>query len=602
MTARVALVALIALFACTPSRPPQEQPTATAPSSAASVAPAASASASTVVKARAVPKGVASPPGVALGAHGAVASQDRYATDAGLAILKRGGNAVDAAIAVAFALAVTHPAAGNLGGGGFMVVRMANGATTAIDYRERAPSGASRDMYLDAKGNPTKDSVRGPRAAGIPGTVAGLALAHAKLGTLPWKDLVAPAIALAKDGHQLDAQEAADLVAAREFMKNAGFPKSAAHYEKADGSAFASGDTWRQADLAATLEAVAADPRAFYEGPVAERLANEVSKAGGIWKREDLAAYRAVEREPMRFVFRGHDIVTMPLPSSGGIVLLQILRGAELLEVAKFPWQSADDVHRYVEIARRAFADRNALLGDPDFVHPPVAELTSDAYIQKRMATIDGARATPSKDVGPGIAPPAESHQTTHFSVIDERGDAVSNTYTLNDSFGAKFVVPGTGVLLNNEMDDFAVKPGSPNMYGLVQGEPNAIAPGKRMLSSMTPTIVVKDGEVRAVLGTPGGPTIITTVAQLARAILDYHQPLDVAVPAPRIHHQWLPDSIAVERTVPAELVKALEERGHAVKPRGSIGSANCIEVDPETRGFRAVADVTRGGAAAAAY
>jgi gamma-glutamyltranspeptidase/glutathione hydrolase len=576
------------------------EPVARAASPASSAAPIPFASAS--VAARRVPSGKQDLPRVALGARGAVASQDRLATEVGVQVLRDGGNAVDAAIAVAFALAVTHPAAGNVGGGGFMVVRTADGNVKAIDYREVAPSAATRDMYLDAKGNPTKESLIGPKAAGIPGTVAGLALAHAELGSVPWRKLVEPAIDLAKNGHKLDAQQAKNLDAARNAMRTAGFASSAAHYEKPDGTAFAEGETWRQPELAVTLEAIAGDAQAFYKGALAERMAEAVKKAGGIWKAEDLASYRPVVREPVRFEYRGHQIITMPLPSAGGVVLRQILHGSELLDVARHPWQSVDDIHAYVEITRRAYADRNALLADPDFVRVPVAELASHEYIAKRMADVDAGRATPSAKVAPGTPSKAESPQTTHFSVIDERGTAVSNTYTLNASFGAKWVIPGVGVLVNDEMDDFSVKPGSANLYGLVQSEPNAIAPGKRMLSSMTPTIVVKDGEVRAVLGSPGGPTITTTVAQLTRALIDYRQPLDVAVAAPRLHHQWLPDSIIAEKSVPSELVKALEARGHTVKLRDAIGNANCIEVDPITRGFRAVADVARGGAAALAY
>lgn len=551
---------------------------------------------------RRLPAGTPDPPRLALGTRGAVASQERLATEVGLAVLKRGGNAIDAAIAVGFALAVTHPPAGNVGGGGFMVVRLADGTATALDYRETAPSGATRDMYLDAKGNPTKDSVSGPRAAGIPGTVAGLLLAHRRFGSLPWRDLVFPAVELARAGHILDAFETKNLEDAREAIRKAGEAASIGYFERADGSAFRAGDRWVQSELSATLEAIANDPESFYRGELARRLVTGVRAAGGIWTESDLAGYRAIEREPMRFTYRGHELVTMPLPSSGGIVMRQILHGCEHLGVAASPWRSPDEVHTYVEIARRAYADRNALLGDPGFVSVPVAELTRAGYIEARMADVDRARATPSSSVRPGLAPRDESHDTTHFSVVDERGNAVSNTYTLNASFGAKFVVPGTGVLLNDEMDDFAVKPGSPNFYGLVQGEPNAIAPGKRMLSSMTPTIVVKDGQLRAVLGSPGGPTITTTVVQLTRALIDYGVPLDVAVAEPRIHHQWLPDAIIAEGANPPSLLEALKARGHAVELRPRIGNANAIEVDLETRGLRAVADIARGGAAAAAY
>lgn len=547
------------------------------------------------------PAGIEDLPRVALGTHGAVASQERLATEVGVATLRRGGNAVDAAIAVGFALAATHAPAGNIGGGGFMVVRLADGTAVAFDFRETAPGAASRDMYLDSAGQPTKDSLAGPRAAGIPGTVAGFALAHRRFGSLPWRELVLPAAELARE-HEVDAFEALNLDKGRIAMKLAGFDASARNYEKPDGTAFVAGDRWPQPELQKTLLQIALDPDALYRGALATQLVQGVREAGGIWTAADLANYRAVEREPMRFSYRGHELVTMPLPSAGGIVMRQILLGCEQLQVTRHPWHSVDEVHLYAEVARRAYADRNALLGDPGFVSAPVVQLTHSTYIAKRMADIDPTHATPSSSIGPGIAAAHESPQTTHYSVIDEVGNAVSTTYTLNASFGAKFVVPGTGVLLNDEMDDFSVKPGSANLYGLVQSEPNAIAPGKRMLSSMTPTIVLKDGKVRAVLGSPGGPTITTTVVQLTRALLDYGIPLDVAVAAPRIHHQWLPDSLAAERGTPVELLEGLRARGHTIEVRERIGNANVIEVCPTTHGFRAVADVARGGAAALAY
>lgn len=549
-----------------------------------------------------MPEGRPDLPRVALGTRGAVASQDRLATEVGLAILERGGNAVDAAVAIGFALAVTHPAAGNIGGGGFMIVRLADGRATAIDYRETAPTAASRDMYLDASGAPTKDSIVGAKAAGIPGTVAGLELAHRRFGSLPWRELVAPAMKLARDGHALDAFEAKNLESGAKAIRDAGDEASARYYVNAEERPFVEGDRWTQRELGETLAAIGDDPGSFYRGPLANRIVTEVRRAGGIWTESDLANYRAIEREPLRFSYRGRDIITMPLPSSGGIVLRQILRGCEHLELASLPWQGADSVHAYIEVARRAYADRNALLGDPDFVKVPVTELLSANYIDARMADIDRAKATPSSAIRPGLPAPEESHDTTHYSVVDAAGNAVSNTYTLNASFGSKFVVPGVGVLLNDEMDDFAVKPGTPNLFGLVQGEPNAIAPGKRMLSSMTPTLVLENGELRAVLGSPGGPTIITTVAQLILALIDHGRPLDEAVAAPRLHHQWLPDAIMTEDSTPPALVLALEARGHEVRRRPRIGNANVIEIDPATRGFRAVADLARGGAAAAAF
>jgi gamma-glutamyltranspeptidase / glutathione hydrolase len=364
------------------------------------------------------------------------------------------------------------------------------------------------------------------------------------------------------------------------------------------------GDTWRQPELATTLEAIAEQgPSAFYRGPLAERMAAEVARAGGIWQARDLEAYQAIEREPIAFAYRGWEVITMPPPSAGGVVLRQVLGASELFDLASKPWHGVDEVHVYLEATRRAYADRNTLLADPRFVSVPLAQLLDPAYVRARMSAISLEHATPSSEVVAGLPPPVArgSEQTTHFSIIDGAGNAVSNTYTLNTGFGCKLVLPGVGVLLNNEMDDFAAKPGAANVYGLVQAEANAIAPGKRMLSSMTPTILVKDGEVRAVVGTPGGPTISTTVVQIIRALVDYGRPLDEAVAAPRLHHQWLPDQVFAEEAVSAELVTALEARGHQVKRRPPIGHANCVEVDPASRGFRAVADTARDGGKAGA-
>lgn len=553
--------------------------------------------------ARSVPAG-GDKPGVAVGIHGAVASAERNASEAGVAVLKAGGNAVDAAIAVAFALAVTHPSAGNIGGGGFMVVHLATGENAAIDYREVAPLAATRSMYLDAAGNLTKASVEGPLAAGIPGTVAGLELAHARFGTKPWAELVGPAIKLARDGHTLDESHADDMQRSAAKMRELGFEESARLYLGLDGQPIAAGGVWRQPELAATLQVIASEgPRAFYKGQLSTAIATRMRALGGIWSESDLAEYKAVAREPMRFDYLGHEVITMPLPSSGGIVLRQILFASELLEFRKYPARSPQAFHLYVEAARRAYADRNEWLADPDFVKVPVAGLIDPSYIQTRMTNIDPAHATPSSTIKAG-EPRDASHQTTHFSVVDGAGNAVSNTYTLNTGFGAKVALPGLGILLNNEMDDFAADPGKPNAYGLVQGERNAIAPKKRMLSSMAPTVLLKDGQLRAVLGSPGGPTITTTVAQLTRAIVDYGIPLDEAVLAPRVHHQWLPDQVMVEPNVEPELADGLRALGHKVEAVawGRIGHADCIEVDPKTHGFRAVADVTRGGGAAVAY
>lgn len=541
-------------------------------------------------------------PGVAVGTRGAVASAEAAATDVGLAVLRDGGNAIDAAVAVGFALSVTHPSAGNIGGGGFMVVRQADGTATAIDYREMAPGSAHRDMYLDEHGNVTDRSRVGALAAGIPGNVAGFALAHRKYGSLPWARLVEPAVALAREGHIIDAFHADDLSWGSERMLKAGHTDAAAMFRKVDGSPYAAGDRWLQPELAATLELIARHgPDGFYRGDLAQRMVDGVRSLGGIWTVEDLAGYEAVEREPLRFAYRDHEVIAMPPPSAGGVVLRQILAASEALGLHTYEWQAPQQVHLYVETLRRTYADRNLLIGDPDFISIPMAELLDVSYITKRLSDIDVAKATPSSTIGAG-AGSRESEQTTHFSVVDASGLAVSNTFTLNGGFGAKQIIPGTGVILNNEMDDFTAKPGEPNMFGLVQGPQNAIEPRKRMLSSMTPTILVKDGELRAVVGSPGGPTITTTVAQVIMQIVDHGRDLPSAVASTRIHHQWLPDMIWHEETMSQQLADQLRARGHELRARGRIGHVNAIEIDPATAGFRAVADVERDGGKAAAY
>jgi gamma-glutamyltranspeptidase/glutathione hydrolase len=562
----------------------------------------------------------------ASGAHGAVASAEVNASAIGKGVLERGGNAVDAAIAVAFALGVTYPSAGNIGGGGFMLVRLPDGRSSAIDYREVAPAAARRDMFLDARGEVTDKGQVGPLAAGIPGVVAGLALAHARWGSVPWAELVAPAIALARDGARLDAYQVRDLargtgwmheyasyldettapdaepLAAQRGALRAALTATLATYEKAPGENHVEGDVWRQPALAETLARVAeGGSAAFYSGPLAQHLAEGVRAMGGIWATEDLARYRPVEREPVRFSYHGHDIVGMPPPSSGGIVLAQILTAADQLGLGRLEYDSPERVHLYLEVLRRTFAQRNRWAGDPDFVAVPWAELLDPERTARRIADIDPRHATPSLQIAGGAAL-VESRHTTHFSVVDASGMAVANTFTLNTDFGALVQIPGTGVTLNNEMDDFAAKPGAPNLAGLVQGEPNAIEPGKRMASSMSPTIVVRDGRVRAVLGSPGGPTITTTVAQLLMQIIDHGRTLQEAVAAPRIHHQWLPDESFYESGVPEATLAALRGKGHRLTVEASIGHANCIERDPASGELRAVADVSRGGGGAVAY
>lgn len=546
--------------------------------------------------------------GVAEGRQGAVSAAEPLAAAVGLQVLKDGGNAIDAAVAIGFALAVTHPTAGNIGGGGFMVIRQADGTPHAIDYRETAPAAASPDMYLDAQGQPTKDSVIGARAAGIPGTVAGFALVHARFGQLPWTRLLQPAIDLAESGHRIDGTHAKALAHAVGRMREEKQSVSIPYFTRPDGSPLQPGERWRQPDLARTLKRIAeGGARAFYTGPFAAALARQVRDFGGLWSSEDLAHYQPKERTPLVFDYRGHRIISMPPPSAGGVVLRQLLAASELLHIADYPYRSVTAQHLYLEASRRAYADRNFLLGDPDYVRVPTAELTALPYIEARIASVDLHHATPSSEVNPGLAPlqDRESHDTTHYSVVDRFGNAVANTYTLNTSFGSKLLIPGTGILLNNEMDDFAAKPGEANVYGLVQGQNNRIEPGKRMLSSMTPTVIEKDGQLRAVLGTPGGPTITTTVAQITRALIDYDRPLWEAVEAPRLHHQWQPDQVFAEQDTEPAILDGLRALGHTVvlSPFGPIGHANCIEVVPGSGVLRAVADVTRGkGGAALSY
>lgn len=555
-----------------------------------------------------------SKPSLAIGKNGAVTSAEANATDIGLAVLKKGGNAVDAAVAVGFALGVTHPSAGNIGGGGFMVLKLPDGSTTTIDYREMAPGAASRDMYLDKSGAVTSESRLGPRAAGIPGVVAGLWMAHQAHGSLPWNSLVLPSVKLAREGWKLDSFHADDLagVVPRILQYRGDVPEdetglrlaldaTLATFRKSDGSSYQTGDLWKQPELASTLEAIAEGGRdAFYKGEIAKRMAKEVKAMGGLWTTKDLAGYKAVVRKPVQFSYRGHEIVTMPPPSAGGVVLRQVLAAADELNLETLDWDSAKRTHLYVEALRRTYADRNQLIGDPDFIKIPMDTLLNVEYMRERMADVDPAHATLSSKVGAGVQR-KESEQTTHFSIADAKGMAVANTYTLNGGFGAKVQIPNTGVTLNNEMDDFTAKVGTPNMFGLIQGPQNSIAPGKRMLSSMTPTIVIKNGKLRAVLGSPGGPTISTTVAQILLQLIDHDRSLEDAVAAPRVHHQWMPDQIRHEEALSTQLKADLAAMGHELKGRRAIGHANCIEVMPSGE-IHAVADVGRDGGKAAAY
>jgi gamma-glutamyltranspeptidase/glutathione hydrolase len=523
-----------------------------------------------------------------------VVSVSPIATAVGVETLRRGGNAVDAAVAVGFALAVVHPAAGNIGGGGFMVFRFASGETAALDYREAAPGHATPDMYLDSTGRATDASLTGHLAAGVPGSVAGMAEAHRRYGRLPFADVVAPAVRLAREGFVLDGDRAGGIRSDADRLSR--FPASAAQFLPG-GEPPDSGDVLEQPQLARTLQAIAdSGPRMFYEGDIADLIVSEMERGGGLISRADLAAYRALWRDPITFSYRGYTLYSMPPSSSGGVTLALILNMLEARDSLP-PFATPDHVHLLAEVMRRAFADRNHWLGDPAFVRMPVETLISQQYADIRGADIQPGHASPSSDVGPG---PAEGEHTTHYSVVDAEGNAVAVTTTLNGGFGSAVTVAGAGFLLNNEMDDFTTAPGQPNMYGLIQGEANAIRPGKRMLSAMTPTIVVDStGALFLVTGTPGGPTIITTVAQVISNVIDHHMPLPLAVAAPRIHHQHLPDVIRYERRgLSRGVARRLEAMGHrAEERRGYQGEVAAIIRTPA--GWLGVPDPRMQGGAA---
>ena len=532
----------------------------------------------------------ASPPPPVTGQRAMVVSEHPLSSEVGAEIMRRGGNAIDAAVAVGFAQAAVNPRAGNIGGGGFLVYRQADGQVFSLDYRETAPAGASRNMYLDSAGNLTDRSVVGALAAGVPGSVAGLWEMHRRFGRLPWADVVAPAIGLAR-GHALDSVRAGAIRGSQRLL--ARFPTSAAVFLPG-GVPPGAGDTLRQPDLAATLERIARDGAdGFYRGRTAELIVAEMRRSGGIVTAEDLAAYRAVWREPMQSTYRGWRIIAMPPASSGGVALAEILNVLEGYRLPRFG--TAKLMHLEIEAMRRAFTDRNRWLGDPAFVRMPLDRLTDKAYAAELRRGIGRDRATPSTEM-PSVV---ESSETTHYSIVDPEGNAAAATTTLNGGFGCKVLVEGAGFLLNNEMDDFAARPGSPNMYGLVQGEANAIQPGKRMLSSMAPTIVFNPrGELELVVGAPGGSTIITAVYHVISNVIDHGMTLAQAVYAPRIHHQSLPDSLQWEPNgiAPAER-RRLEAMGHRLFTRpGYMALINAICVTP--RGLEGVADPrTAGGA-----
>jgi len=497
--------------------------------------------------------------------HGMVVSAHHLASAAGVAVLRRGGDAVDAAVAVAYALAVTFPEAGNLGGGGFITIRLADGRKAFIDFREVAPMAATATMYQDARGNVIPGlGTRGYLAAGVPGTVAGLELARTKFGTLPRAVLMAPAIALARHGFVLDQGDADMLAeAAEDFRKDA--PSAAIFLSH--GAVKKPGERLVQADLAASLEAIARQgPDAFYKGSIARAMVAASRRNGGIFTLDDFVRYKPRELPPLECSYRGYAILSAPPPSSGGVVLCEALNILEGYDIGAMGFHSAQATHALIEALRRAYHDRNLNLGDPAFVHADIAHLISKAYAASLRTTIDPDHATPSASL-PGPVPAPEGHSTTHFSIVDAAGNAVSLTYTLNDWFGARVTVPGTGILLNDEMDDFTAKPGVPNMYGLVEGANNAIAPGKRPLSSMTPTIVTKDGKLVLVLGTPGGSHIPTGVLQVISNVIDYGMTIEEADEAPRIHQQWLPDVTYAEHdALSADTVKALAAKGQKLE------------------------------------
>jgi gamma-glutamyltranspeptidase/glutathione hydrolase len=518
------------------------------------------------------------------GRHGMVVSAQHEASAAGARILQDGGNAIDAAVAVGYALAVVDPCCGNIGGGGFMLIRRADGRKTVIDFRETAPRAATATMYLDPAGNPVREkSLYGYLAAGVPGTVMGLDRALAEHGRLGRGAIMAPAIALARDGFVLGEADAAIIAARAERLSRD--PEAARIFLRPDGSPYRAGDRLVQADLAKTLALIAEQgPDAFYRGPIAATVAAASVAHGGALATADFADYKIGEAAPIACAYRGYAILSAPLPSSGGTILCEMLNVLSGWDLAGSGFGSAQSIHLMAETMRHAYVDRNSLLGDPGFVPDRSAALLSPEHAAAIRAAIDPEKATLSATLGPGLRP-HESAETTHYSVVDSEGNAVAVTYTLNGNFGAAVVAPGTGFLLNNEMDDFAVKPGAPNLFGLIQGKVNAIMPGKRPLSSMTPTIVEKDGHPVLVLGSPGGPRITTAVLETVTNIVDFGMPPADAVASPRFHHQWLPDSLYYERGgLRPEIVEALTARGHKPVEQNPWGAVELIAIGPDGR------------------
>jgi gamma-glutamyltranspeptidase / glutathione hydrolase len=532
---------------------------------------------------------------------GMVVSVHSLATDAGVEVMREGGNAIDAAVATGFALAVVHPQAGNIGGGGFMLIRMADGKFHFLDYREKAPAAATADMYWDKQGNVIPDlSTVGYKAVGVPGSVAGMVTAEKKWGKLGLQKVIAPAIRLASDGFPIPWE----YVRSFQNKRLAEFPESRRVFQR-DGKFYQAGEIFKQPELAHTLERIAAKPDDFYQGELAKQIAAAIQKGGGIVTAQDLANYRVKEREPVHGTYRGYDVYSSPPPSSGGVALIEILNVLEKFDLASLGADSAEAMHLTIEAYRRAFMDRADFMGDPDFAKVPVAQLIDKNYANSWRESINPDRASISKDlrrpagtfndldkVAKASAP--ESTQTTHYSVVDQDGNAVSVTTTLNGPFGAKVMAGSLGFLLNNEMDDFAAKVGVPNMYGLIQGPANAVGANKRPLSAMTPTIVTKDDKLFLVLGSPGGPTIITTVANVLMGVIDYGLDIQQAVDSPRFHNQWLPDRTAIEaKRFSPDTVRVLEQKGQTLlvgdptsersTREPDWGDAECIMIDPKT-------------------
>jgi gamma-glutamyltranspeptidase/glutathione hydrolase len=554
-------------------------------------------------------------------AHGIVVSVHELASRAGVEMMQAGGNAVDAAVATGFALAVVHPPAGNLGGGGFMLVRMADGQTHFLDYREMAPAAARPDLYLDAQGNVIEGASEiGYKAIGVPGSVAGMVYAEQKYGKLTLRQVMAPAIRLAREGYALSWGEARDFQRDRFLGK---FPESRRIFQR-DGNYYQPGEIFRQPDLARTLERIAAKPDDFYRGAMAHELAAAIQKGGGIITADDLAHYEVKEREPVRGTYRGYEVISAPPPSSGGTVLIESLNILEGYDLAKMGDRSSQSIHITTEAFRRAFFDRAEFMGDPDYSKVPVAELIDKKYGAAWRDSIEPDRASSSKELKrPAIfselqqyaaahPQPTANHEaphTTHYSVVDGEGNAVSVTTTINDWFGSRVTAEGLGFLLNDEMDDFSAKPGVPNADGLIQGSANAIGPGKRPLSSMTPTIVAHDGKTVLVLGSPGSSKIITTVANVLMGVVDYGMNIQEAVNAPRFHNQWLPDVLNVEQWFSPDTVEALQKMGYHVQVGLHYGEyvipywsdAECIAIDPKT-GERLGASDGRNGGKAVGY